>query len=57
MSKKNRHTSSIPDELIDSLLSSCDAKELLSEGGLLSQLPSRLVERVLESELAEHLGY
>lgn len=57
MSKKKRHASSIPDELIDSLLSNCDAKELLTEGGLLSQLTSRLVERVLESEMTEHLGY
>ena len=31
MSKKKRHASSIPDELIDSLLSNCDAKELLTE--------------------------
>lgn len=57
MSKKNRRASSIPDELIDSLLGSCDPKELLSEGGLLSQLTSRLVERALEAEMTEHLGY
>ena len=31
MSKKKRHASSIPDELIDSLLSNCGAKELLTE--------------------------
>ena len=41
---KDKHTpSSIPDELIDSLFQSCDPKELLSDGGLLSQLTAPVV--------------
>lgn len=45
-------------ELIDELLKECpDPKELLAEGGLLKQLTGALIERCLESELEEHLGY
>jgi len=57
MPKEKRPSSPISDEVIDSLLKSCDPKELLSEGGLLSQLTSRLVERALEGEMTDHLGY
>lgn len=57
MTDKTRR-SSIPDDLIDSLLSSCeDPQELLSEGGLLGELTARLVERALEGEMSAHLGY
>ena len=34
-----------------------DLSTVLSEGGLLKQLTKRLVERALESEMDEHLGY
>ena len=34
-----------------------DLSSVLSEGGLLKQLTKRLVERALESEMDEHLGY
>jgi putative transposase len=46
------------DELVDELLKGCSSpKEILGEQGLLKQLTRRLVERALEAELAEHLGY
>lgn len=45
-------------ELIDELLKECgDPKDLLAEGGLLKQLTGALIERCLESEMEEHLGY
>lgn len=45
-------------ELIDELLKECtDPKEILAEDGLLKQLTSALIERCLESEMEEHLGY
>jgi putative transposase len=46
------------DELLDELLKGCDSpEEILGEQGLLKQLTKRLVERALEAEMAEHLGY
>jgi putative transposase len=45
-------------EFIDELLKECgDPKDLLAEGGLLKELTSALIERCLESEMEEHLGY
>ncbi len=45
-------------ELIDELLKECpDPKELLAEGGFLKQLTAALMERCLEAEMEEHLGY
>ena len=55
-SKRNRRE--IPDELLDQLLSSIDRpEELTGADGLIRQLMGRLVERSLETELTEHLGY
>lgn len=54
---KRKQDSPFSDEVIDSLLKSADPKELLSEGGLLSQLAGRLIERALEGEMTHHLGY
>ena len=46
------------DQALDNLiLESGDTKSILSEGGLLKQLTKRLVERALESEMENHLGY
>lgn len=46
------------DALIDELLQGCkDPKEILGNNGLLKQLTKRLVERTLEAELTDHLGY
>ena len=46
------------DALIDELLQDGhDAKDILGKDGLLKQLTKRLVERTLEAELTDHLGY
>lgn len=46
------------DALIDELLQDCeDPKDILSKSGLLGQLTKRLVERSLEAEMSDHLGY
>ena len=45
-------------ELIDELLESCKTPEdILGEGGLLKQLTKAVVERALEGEMTDHLGY
>jgi putative transposase len=51
-------TMTIPKELLDQLLEHCDdPQELLTQGGFLHQLTGRLVERALEGEMTDHLGY
>jgi len=46
------------DALIDELLKECqDPKDILGKNGLLKQLTKRLVERTLQAELSDHLGY
>jgi transposase-like protein len=46
------------DALIDQLLEGCDdPQEILGKKGLLHQLQKKLVERALEAELEDHLGY
>jgi len=46
------------EELIDELLKECNSPEdILGEGGLLKQLTKSLVERALEGEMTDHLGY
>jgi len=46
------------DELIDELLKECNSPEdILGEGGLLKELTKSLVERALEGEMTDHLGY
>ena len=46
------------EELLDELLRECNSpEELLGENGLLNQLTKALVERALEGELTDHLGY
>src|SRR3982750_971542 len=48
----------LSDELLDELLAGAGtAGEIVGPGGLLAQLTKRLVERALEVELTEHLGY
>jgi putative transposase len=48
----------LPDELIDELLAGARTEEeITGSGGLLSQLTKRLVERAMEVELTDHLGY
>jgi putative transposase len=48
----------LPDELVDQLLAGANTEEeIVGPGGLLSQLTQRLVERALEVEITDHLGY
>lgn len=48
----------LTDELIDELLAGRRGeREILGPDGLLGDLTKRLVERAMESELTEHLGY
>jgi putative transposase len=55
---KKRREPPIPTELLDQLLAGGHGKEdLLGPGGLLKRLRAAVVERALQAELAEHLGY
>jgi putative transposase len=48
----------IKEELLDELLSKVSSPEqLLGKDGLLKQLTARLVEKALQAEMTEHLGY
>jgi putative transposase len=48
----------ISDEVIDELLAGASSEEeIAGPGGLLAQLTKRLVERALEVELTDHVGY
>jgi putative transposase len=48
----------LPDELVDELLAGArTGEEITGQGGLLSQLTKRLVERALEVELTDHIGF
>src|SRR6202161_3234552 len=48
----------LPDEVVDELLAGARTEEeIVGPGGVLSQLTKRLVERALEVEITDHLGY
>ena len=48
----------ISNELIDELLAGASTEEeIAGPGGILAQLTKRLVERAMEAELTEHVGY
>jgi putative transposase len=48
----------LSDEVVDELLAgSRTEEEIVGPGGVLAQLTKRLVERALQAELSEHLGY
>ena len=48
----------LSDELVDQLMAGAKAgEEITGQGGLLSQLTKRMVERAMEVELTDHLGY
>jgi putative transposase len=48
----------ISDEVIDELLAGASTEEeIVGPGALLAQLTKRLVERAMEAELTDHLGY
>jgi len=54
MAKKKRERL---DELVDELLKNQSPEEALGDSGALKELKKRLVEKALEGELTEHLGY
>ena len=45
------------DKLLDDLLKGKTPEEIMGEGGVLKDLTRRLVERALEGEMTDHLGY
>jgi hypothetical protein len=48
----------LPDELLDELVAGArTGEEVTGQGGLLAQLTKRMVERAMEVELTDHLGY
>lgn len=48
----------ISDEVLDELLGETKTeKDLFGKDGLIKNLSKRLIERILESEMEEHLGY
>ncbi len=48
----------LSDEVIDQLLAGARTEEeIVGPGGVLAQLTKRLVERALQTELTDHLGY
>jgi putative transposase len=53
MSDKDKDT----DKLLDDLIRGKSPEEILGRNGVLKQLTKRLVERALETEMTEHLGY
>jgi putative transposase len=62
--RRLRHVLGVPsgrqisDEVIDELLAGASTEEeIAGPGGVLAQLTKRLIERALEVELTEHLGY
>jgi putative transposase len=54
MAKKKRDKL---DEVLDSLTEDTTAEELLKDGSVLKELQKRFIERALEAEMADHLGY
>lgn len=58
MAKTKDAQTQLLDALVDELLSSGKSvEELLGQNGLLKQMTGRLLERMLEGELTDHLGY
>lgn len=58
MAKKKAAQTQLLDAFIDELLQDGkSAEELLGQNGLLKQMTGRLLERMLEGELTDHLGY
>ena len=45
------------DALLDELLKGQRPEDILNKGGLVEDLTKRLVERALEGEMTDHLGY
>jgi len=53
-----RASPAFPDELVDQLLAGYKSPEdLTGKDGIIKQLTARLIERALQAEMTEHLGY
>ncbi|HWR01403.1 MAG TPA: transposase, partial [Chlorobaculum sp.] len=58
MAKKKEKIPDIQGELIDQLIrESGEPLALFDKGGLLDMLKKRLIEKALEAEMDDHLGY
>ena len=58
MAKKNAVRDQLLDDLIDELSEECEsAEDILGNDGIIKALTSRLLNRMLEGELTDHLGY
>jgi putative transposase len=56
--KSEKESKARVDELLDELLKEHRSpEEIVGEGGLLKQLTTRLIERALQGEMTDHLGY
>lgn len=55
--RKKRDPGPFPKEVLDALLAGAESTDLLGPEGLLKQLTKALVERAMETELDDHLGY
>ena len=57
MAEKKDATEREVNELLDNLLEGRSPEEIMGGGGLLDALTKRVMERALEGELTDHLGY
>lgn len=58
MAKQNTVREQLLDELLDEVSEDCkSAEDLLGENGIIKQLTSRLLSRMLQAEMNDHLGY
>lgn len=57
--EQSGQAAAVPDELVDQLLerANCQGSDLLGPEGLLSAVTKQVLERALDTELADHLGY
>jgi len=56
MAKKKKEPDKL-DEILDALTENATAEEILKDGSLLKELQKRFIERALEAEMTDHLGY
>ncbi len=57
MARKKSQRDREVDALLDEILKGKRPEDILGEGGLVKDLTKRLVERALEGEMTDHLGY
>ena len=58
MAKQEEVREHLLNELIDELVEDCkSAEDLLGENGIVKQLTKRVLERMLQAEMTDHLGY